>query len=228
MKNWINFINEEYRDEIPPKYMEKINLFIDDILKENGLSRDEYLKMEKEASDLAHEGEVGLNFYLNKVSTNAFISSRDFKAKDLEYAKKFIKSEMNNMIAFSKQRSEYDEMVNEFKIIIDELTDLYKIYPKDKEDIETYKSEEEIRISITPKNTYDLLELGKIYHQIGYAINRQTFFRLLSHSDREGIYGDKLLFTLGSIRLHPIENTKKKRRKNGGSKRAKILMDRIS
>ena len=105
MKNWNNFINEEYRDEIPPKYMEKIIEFINDILKENGLSWNEYLEIEEYVDSLSRDelGDGGLNLYINSASTNALIARSNFKASDLVHA----------------------------KIIINELTDLYKLYPND-------------------------------------------------------------------------------------------------
>lgn len=218
MKNWNNFINEEYRTEIPPKYMEQIIAFINDILKENGLSWGEYLEIEEYADSLAYDdlGDGGLNFYINSASTNSLIASSNFKAKDLAYAKKFIKEEMLRNISLSKQRNEVDEERKEFDIIINELTDLYKLYPEDKESFNTFTVPEIITIVITPKNINDLLEISKIYHYIGYAVSRQTFFRILHHG-RESIYEEdsnhnKLKFTIGSIRSHPIEKPKTKKR----------------
>jgi len=128
MKNWNNFINEEYRDEIPPKYMEKIIEFINDILKENGLSWNEYLEIEEYVDSLSRDelGDGGLNLYINSASTNALIARSNFKASDLVHAKKFIKQEMTRNISLSKQKDEADEERKEFDIIINELTDLYK------------------------------------------------------------------------------------------------------
>ncbi len=218
MKNWNNFINEEYRDEIPPKYMEKIIEFINDILKENGLSWNEYLEIEEYVDSLSRDelGDGGLNLYINSASTNALIARSNFKASDLVHAKKFIKQEMTRNISLSKQKDEADEERKEFDIIINELTDLYKLYPNDKESFQSYSHDEMITITITPKNMNDLLELSKIYHYIGYAVNRQTFFRILYHG-RASKYEDsmdynKLKFTLGSLRSYPIETPKPKKK----------------
>jgi hypothetical protein len=219
MKNWNNFINEEYRNEIPPKYMEKIIEFINSILKENGLSWNEYLEIEEYVDGLFRDdlGDGGVNLHINTVSYNSFLTAPDFKAKDLAHAKRFIKKEMIRNIALSKQRDEADEESKEFDIIINELTDLYKLYPEDKKSLQSYSHDEIITITITPKNMKDLLEISKIYHYIGYAVSRQTFFRVLNHGraskyEEDTINYNKLTFMLGSVRSYPIETSKSKRK----------------
>ena len=196
--------------------MDKIIMFINDILKENGLSWGEYLEIEEYADSLTHDysGDGGLDFYINSASTNPTIAVPDFKAKDLAYAKKFIKKEMMFNISLSKQRDEADEESKEFDIIINELTDLYKLYPN--ESLPSHTNET-ITIVITPKNMDDLLEIGKIYHYIGYAISKQTFFRILHYGRasnyEEDLNYNKLRFVLGSIRSYPLEKPKPKSKK---------------
>ena len=174
MRNWNNFILEKYG--ATPTKLKNMNAYVDSVLSELGVTRDEFEKQRQHYIDRIDDRIIDDVHVININDLSNYVISGTSQSN-----KKVVKREIKNIVDSYKRYLLSNDKKDEFLTILNELTDFDKLYPynyfeSDDSPIKIWKFDRGFDIRFEPINELDLLELSKLTQKIGYALSKQSYF----------------------------------------------------